>query len=231
MEQKSIQQRWEKPVIRLGVVTNIIGILLMFIPGLYLCIRYDAWIGFTAFKNALMVCLVYFGINWFIEPLSYYPPVGTVGTYMSWLGGSMTSAKIPAAATAKALLGVDDGTQEADVVTVYSIYGATISNAIVLTLIAFFGTLLLAVLPDSIKTALSNYIMPSLFGSMLAMFGCELPVLTIPVFVVMILIYVLMEAGIFTIPSAILPLLAVVGSIVYARIMYKKGLLFKGKTR
>ena len=43
----------------------------MFLPGIYVCVNYDVWPGWTAWKNTLMVCLVYFGINWFIEPLSY----------------------------------------------------------------------------------------------------------------------------------------------------------------
>lgn len=231
MEQKSVKQRWEKPVIRLGIWTNIVGILLMFIPGIYLSLTYDAFPGFDAIKGAFLVCIVYFGINWFIEPLSYYPATGTVGTYMGWLGGSITSAKIPAVAAAKDILKIEDGTQEAEVVTVYSMYGATISNAIVLTLIAIFGTLILSILPESVRSALSNYIMPALFGSMLAMFGCELPLLTVPIFVLMIVLNILVGNGTLGIPSALLPLISVVISIAYARLLYKKGLLFKGKSK
>lgn len=229
MQEKSVKQRWEKPAIRLGVWTNIVGILLMLLPGLYVTIRYDAWAGWEAFKRAMAMALVYFGVNWFIEPISYYPPVGTVGTYMCWLGGSMTTAKIPAAAAAKDLLDVEDGTQEAEVVNVYAIYGATISNAAILTLIAIFGVVLLSILPEGVRTALSTFVMPALFGSMLAMFGCTLPLLTIPMLLIMVVIYLLIGAGILGIGTTWLPLFSVVLSIVMARVMYKKGVLFKGR--
>lgn len=229
MQEKTVKQRWEKPTIRLGIWTNIVGILLMLLPGLYVTIRYDAWAGWAAFQRSFAMGLVYFGVNWFIEPLSYYPSVGTVGTYMSWLGGSMTSSKIPASAAAKDLLGVEDGTQEAEVVSVYAIYGATISNAVILTLIAIFGVIILRILPEGVRSALSTFVMPSLFGAMLAMFGCSLPVLTIPMLIIMVVIYVLIGAGILTIGTTWLPLFSVVLSIAMARVMYKKGILFKGR--
>lgn len=234
---QDIHERWEKPAIRLGIWSTLAGIVLMFLPGIYLALRYDTWLGFGAFGKAFLICLIYFGINWFLEPVLYFPPLGMVGTYMSWLSGSITSAKIPAAVVARSELGVADDSQEAEVVTVYALYGATLSNAAVLTLIAVLGSVLLRILPEVVRQALATYVMPSLFGTLLAMFGCEMPLLTFPVFGVMILIHILVAAGFVPIPApiftAILPIFAVVGTVWYARFLYKKGKIFasggKGK--
>ena len=228
MEQKtilSVKDRWDKPVNRIGVFTIILCIIATFIPSLYLNIRYGAWAGWDALKSAFAICVIYFGINWFIEPVSYYPALGNAGSYLSWLAGSCAQQRIPAAITAKTALGVEDGSQEAEIVSVTAICGSIVINVIVLTLTAILGSLVLKILPAAVTSALTTYLLPGMFGALLAMFGCSAPLLTIPVFIVMVAINVCVSNGLIGLPSWSVPLIAIVGTICYARLLYKKGKL------
>lgn len=92
---QTVKERWEKPVNRIGTLTIVLCILATFVPGLYLIIRYDAWLGWAAFRGALLLGVVYFGVNWIVEPLAYYPALGNAGTYLSWLAGSVAQQRIP----------------------------------------------------------------------------------------------------------------------------------------
>lgn len=76
-----------------------------------------------------------------------------------------------------------------------AICGSIVTNLVVLTLTAIFGTLILNAMPAAVSNALSNYILPGMFGAMLAMFGCSAPILTIPVFAVLIVVNVLADKG------------------------------------
>ncbi len=220
---QTVKERWEKPVNRIGTLTIVLCILATFVPGLYLIIRYDAWLGWAAFRGALLLGVVYFGVNWIVEPLAYYPALGNAGTYLSWLAGSVAQQRIPASVTAKTSLGLEDGTQEAEVVSVAAICGSIVTNLVVLTLTAIFGTLILNAMPEAVSNALSNYILPGMFGAMLAMFGCSAPILTIPVFAVLIVVNVLADKGFLGPVAVAIPILAIVGTILYARVLYKLG--------
>lgn len=217
---KSVRERWEKPAMRVGTITILLCIVATLFPSIYLNIRYDAWIGWPTFWNTLSVMFIYFGINWFIEPLSFYPVLGTAGSYLAWLAGSCAQQRVPAALTAKSIAKVEDGTQEAEVVGVAAIAGSIVINLIVLTATCFIGTWLLSILPEVITEAMSSYIVPALMGAMLAMMGASAPMLTIPVCITMIVLNVLVTNGILTIPSWTLPLIAIVGTCCLARISY-----------
>lgn len=38
-----------------------------------------------------------FGVLWFVEPISYYPVVGQIGTYMAFLSGNISNMRVPCA--------------------------------------------------------------------------------------------------------------------------------------
>lgn len=218
-----INERWNKPVNRIGISTIILCIIATFIPSIYLNIVYDAWLGWGAVGSAFSICIIYFGINWFVEPLSFYPVLGNAGTYLSWLAGSVAQQRVPASIMAKDTLKVTDGTQEAEIVSIAAIVGSIIVNVVVLTITAIVGSYIISILPQVVLQSITRYILPGLFGAMLAMFGCNAPLLTIPLFSVMVIINAFSGAGFIKLPSWSIPLIAIVGAISYSRFLYKKG--------
>lgn len=227
---KSIQERWLRPVNRFGTVSILLCIIATFLPSLYLNWRYDAFIGWNAVGAAFTMIIAVFGVNWFIEPVTYYPMLGNAGTYMSWLAGSCAQQRVPAAVVAKDAMEVKEGTQEAEVVSVVAIAGSIVTNIVVLTLTCFIGTWIISILPAVVLNGIATYLLPAMFGAMLAMFGSSQPILTIPTFVIMIALNALSNAKIISIKAYILIIISIVGCICYARVLYKLGIIGKKKT-
>ncbi|MDL2258935.1 hypothetical protein LJC42_07285 [Eubacteriales bacterium OttesenSCG-928-K08] len=223
---QNIKERWLRPVNRMGTITILLCILVTFLPSIYLNIRYDAFIGWDSVFPALLLVVVVFGVNWFVEPISFYPVLGNAGSYMGWLAGSVAQQRAPAAIVAREAMEVEQGSQEAEVVSVVAVAGSIVSNLIVLTVTCFVGTAIINVLPEAILSGIAAYVLPAMFGAMLAMFGAKEPLLTIPVFAVMIGLHYLSKFITLPIPtlmSTLLVLVSLAFSILYARALYKKG--------
>ena len=217
----SIQDRWLKPANRMGAFTIIMCIIATFLPSIYLNIRYDAFIGWPGVGGAMVLILAVFGVNWFVEPLSYYPMLGNAGSYMSWLAGSVAQQRVPASVVARDAMGVKNGTQESEVVSVIAIAGSIITNLVVLAFTCFVGTAIINALPAVVLNCIAYYILPAMFGALLAMFGSKYPLLTIPAFIAMIILNILVAKKIIAIPAVFIVLIAIAGTIIYARVLYK----------
>lgn len=224
-DEAAVKKRWLKPVNRMGTITIIICIIATFLPALYLNIKYDAFIGWPAVGQAMLLILPIFGINWIVEPIAFFPVLGNAGSYMGWLAGSVAQQRAPAAIVARDAMEVKEGTQEAEVVSVVAIAGSIVSNILVLTITCFVGTLIISILPESILLGIAAYALPAMFGAMLAMFGAKEPLLTIPMFVLMIILNYLVKFGILNIPVGILVIASIIIAILYARVLYKKNKL------
>lgn len=57
-----------------------------------------------------------FGVLWFVEPISYYPAVGQIGTYMAFLSGNISNMRVPCASMAQVSAEVEPGTHEGSII-------------------------------------------------------------------------------------------------------------------
>ncbi len=173
-------------------------------------------------KDAVNVLLA-FGTLYIIEPVAFYPMIGNSGSYMGWLVGSVANTRLPASVTAKNVIGVEDNTEESEIVSTAAIAGSVIVTIVVLSIGALVGVQIVNALPEVVMKTLTSYIVPVIVGSVLAMLGGDRLIITIPTFLVLLGLNLLAENGIIDIPYWVMLLVCVVGSVVYTRILYKKG--------
>lgn len=57
-----------------------------------------------------------FGVLWFVEPISYYPVVGQIGTYMAFLSGNISNMHVLCASMAQVSAEVEPGTHEGSII-------------------------------------------------------------------------------------------------------------------
>ena len=81
----AVMPQWDRSVHRLGITTLIIAMALSFGPFLYLYIKYGVRPSFGVLMTAWANVAVAYGAMYIIEPLSYFPSLGTSGSYMGWL--------------------------------------------------------------------------------------------------------------------------------------------------
>lgn len=212
-------------IIKWGRITGWLGILLSFGPALVLAVIYKIVPPINAIITGFIAIASAVGINWFIEPVSYFPIVGVAGTYMAFVSGNISNLRIPSAAVSQKVAGVEPGTKEGTIIATLGMAVSVIVNIVILAIGVFAGAAILAKLPQNIVTAF-NYLLPSLFGAIFVQFALmKLKLAPIALGIALALTFAL-NAGVFSFlpgrPTYIITLGAVFGTIAIASALYKK---------
>ena len=171
MENKQYYNNEYMPKVnKLGKITGYLGVVLAFCPALMLAIGFGILPKGAALLTAFIAGASSFGVLWFVEPISYYPVIGSAGTYMAFLSGNISNMRIPCSSMAQVAADVKPGTEEGSVIATIGMAVSIIINVCVLTVGAILGASVLAMLPAGIVSAL-NYLLPALFGALLVQFG------------------------------------------------------------
>ena len=209
-------------IIKWGRITNIIGLILAFGPAIVLAIIFKIVPPSSAIFTGFISIASAVGVLWFIEPMSYFPIVGVPGTYMAFLSGNISNLRIPAAAAAQNVAGVQPGSEEGSIIATLGMSVSVLVNIIILALGVFAGTTLLANLPENIVTAL-NYLLPSLFGALFVQFALTKPKLA-PIAITLGLVFsYLVSQGM--VPFYMTTLVSVFGTMFIGIALYKKKLI------
>lgn len=217
-----ISDAWNRSVNQVGRITLIVAMLASFGPFLYLVIFRGAQPTFGNIMAAMGNVAVAYVALWIIEPLAYYPSLGNSGSYMGWMVGSVANTRIPASVTAKSIIGVEEETQESEIVSTAAIAGSVVTTILVLTIGTIAGDRVIAMLPPAVMSTLTSYVVPVIFGSVLAMLGGSRLQITLPTLAVIGTMNFI-SRNIYKIPSWVILISAVVGCMIFTRIMYKKG--------
>lgn len=207
-------------IIRWGKITNWLGILLAFGPAIALAAFYGLVPPMSAVLTGFVSIAGAVGVLWFIEPISYFPIVGVAGTYMAFLTGNISNLRIPAAAVAQKVAGVEPGTDEGAIIATLGMSVSVIVNIVILFIGVLAGTQLLAILPESVLNAF-NYLLPALFGALFVQFAVAKPKLAPIALGIGLVLSYMVNQGFF--PSYVTTLVSVFGTMGLGIAMYKAG--------
>lgn len=165
MEQSVYKKEYLPYIIKWGKITSWISIPLVCIPALAVFLVYGGVPQWDAIVTALVGLVSTFGIWYVVDPMTLYPILQTPGMYLTYVSGQSKEVRSPAAICAMSAAGVEQGTEEASVVSAVGISVSVFISVLVMTVVAVGGNFILSILPAAVTTAL-NYLMPALFGSM-----------------------------------------------------------------
>jgi len=219
IDEAVFHEYWTRPVIKIGVTTMLIAVVLSFLPLIYLYFAHGVYPDPATALTAWGLVAAVFGAFYIVEPVSYYPILGLAGTYISFLSGNISNLRLPCSAMAQEVLEVKEGSQQAELVGTMGIVGSVVVNLIGVTLAAFVGYALIRIFPEPVADAFRTYTAPAIFGAVFGQFSLRQPklapfALAIPV----ILLFL-------NLPIWIVILAAVFGTIGISRAFYKMGLL------
>ncbi|MCI2058348.1 MAG: hypothetical protein LKJ80_03980 [Oscillibacter sp.] len=210
---------------RVGKITGALGVLLSFSPAIVLLAVFKILPPGGAVLTAFVGIASAVGVLWFVEPISYFPVLGVTGTYMAFLSGNISNMRLPCAAVAQDAAGVKPGTAQGAVVSALGMAVSVLINIAVLTVGVLLGSAVLAKLPPVVQETL-NYLLPALFGALLAQFGFKNKRQALIMLAFAIVINLLIGRGAFAwLPGAanyLAMLSCVFVSILIARFSYKK---------
>lgn len=211
-----------------GKLTNWIGVLLSFGPALVLALAFGIMPPPSAILAGFMGIAAAVGVNWIVEPISYFPIIGTPGTYMAFISGNISNLRVPCSAVAQKVAEVEPGSEEASIISTLGIAVSIVVNTVILLLGVILSSAILSKMPKSVFTAL-GFLLPTLFGAIFAQFALrKLKLAPVSLALALILTFML-KGGVFKFlpgtPSYVVTLGSVFGSIAIAVALYKKKLV------
>ena len=168
-QNNAYKEKFEPKAVLVGNIILPLSQLIFFVPFLALWFVYDVQPDWPMLVKALVPWLV-LNIPWWISyPISYVPILGVPGTLLCFLSGNIANMRIPAVIAAQKASKTEMGTEEGSIMAIIGLAMSVYVNLIILALGVLTGDALLSALPSSISSAL-NYLLPALFGCILAMF-------------------------------------------------------------
>ncbi len=227
MEDKNIYQSEFIPyVIKMGRITNLYAVLISFVPVAVIMWYFGYTPGLSELGIGLISTISVVGVMWFSDPIAYFPILGIPGIFMAHLSGNTSNLKVPVAAIAQDAAGVEFGSDEGGIVVTIACAVSAAVCLVGLTIACIGGSAVLNHMPDRVTTALT-YVLPSLHAALLARMTKGQPKMLCCGVCLSVLGWVLVKMGTFNfIPisskSWIVTMLAVFGSILFARLSFKK---------
>ena len=155
---------FNKKLIKIGIISLIFAVVANFIPAIYLWFAYGAVPTIGDIFKIWGLALATFGISWIIQPIAYYSILGTSGTYIAWLAGSVADIRLPAVTMAQKVSEVEAGTHEGDIMSTIGIASSVLVSVVFITVFTMVGSKVLTMLPSFVVESF-KYILPALFGA------------------------------------------------------------------
>ena len=199
----------------------IVGLVLLSFPLILSLIFRTAPNFDILWKGILATAPMYWAVG-IVEIFTFVPMLGAGGTYLSFITGNISNLKLPCAIDAMERAGVKASDEEGEVISTISIA----VSSIVTTLIIIVGVIcivpLTPVLESPVLVPAFDMILPALFGGLAVVFISKNLKLSIAPIIIMLLLFVFVPALNAGTVGIMVPV-GVVCTVVYARILYKKG--------
>ena len=159
-----------------------------------------------------------------VEVITFIPMLGAGGSYLSFVTGNISNLKLPCALNALENADVKAQSEEGEIVSTISIA----VSSIVTTIIIIIGVLLIVPLTpvlssETLKPAFDQ-MLPALFGALGVVFISKNVKLALGPVLLMLVAFIFVPALNAGTVGIMVPV-GVVFTLVYARILYKKGIL------
>ena len=174
-------------------------------------------------KGLIATAPMYWAVG-VIETITYIPMLGAGGSYLSFVTGNISNLKLPCALNALENAEVKSQSEEGEIISTIAIA----VSSIVTTLIIILGVILIVpltpILSSEVLKPAFDQMLPALFGGLGVVFVSRNLKLAIAPVLLMLILFVFVPALNAGTVGIMVPV-GVIFTIVYARIIYKKGWL------
>ena len=214
-------------IVKWGKITMLLGIITCFCPAIVISVVYGYMPPISAIIAGTISQMSVSGAFYIVEPISYFPILGIPGTYLTFLSGNTSNMRVPCSSVAQEAAGVEMGTEKGSIISTIGIAISILVNVVILTIGAVAGNAIINIMPAAMKGAL-NFLLPALYGAVFGQFAIARPKLGAVAVVTAFGMNWLLKNGYLGFfpgtPSYVVILVAVFGSILAGRILYKKEL-------
>ena len=147
-----------------GRITMVIGFIMTFSPAIYLYFVKGYRESADTYANVVLAVVAFAIGLWLTEPLSYFPVLGSAGTYMSYFSGNVGSMRTPVALSVQNMMKEDSTTPRGNLATIFALVASVVTNLVILAIIVILGSFIIKLLPENVKLAL-KFVLPALYGN------------------------------------------------------------------
>lgn len=203
---------------RLGVYTTAAALIANFVPALYLAIGLGVSPSFQDLLKIWSVAAAAFGVGWVLQVVSFFPVLGSAGSYMGWVAGSVADLRVPAVTMAQKASQVEAGTPEGDVISTLGMATSVFVSVLIIALFTAIGASVIPYLPAFVTKSF-QFIVPAVFGAVYIEMASKDYVLGMIVIIIgTLLVTVAPKLGI---PGWSLMAIGIVIAVLVARIKYR----------
>lgn len=181
---------FKKKVNKLGILTMVAAIIANFLPAVYYGLTYGYLPPFATILAIWGLVASTWGLNWFVQVISYYPIMGAAGTYVGWVAGSVSEIRLPASMMAMKAADAKEGTPEGEAMSMIGVATSVFATIAILSVLTIAGDALLAILPQFVIDSF-DFIMPSIFGALFINFALKN---VKPSFIILAVVYIYLIA-------------------------------------
>jgi hypothetical protein len=157
---------FERTTNRWGRLTMIVGLLFSLAGPLYLVFFADLGVTATQLFTAFAAVAGTFFVIWLVEPLTYFPILGSASMYQAFMIGNISNKLLPAALIAQASIGAKPGTPRGSLAAVMAICGAAAVHLLSLFIfVGLLGTWLISIIPPDVTEVVRIYVLPAVMGA------------------------------------------------------------------
>ncbi|MGX1749791.1 hypothetical protein [Glutamicibacter protophormiae] len=161
-------ERFDRQTSRYGSITMTLGLLLSLAGPIYIAFFSGMEVTASMVWVALLAVAATFGVLWVVEPLTYFPILGSAAMYQAFMIGNISNKLLPAAIVAQSAINAKPGTKRGDLAAVMAICGAaTVHLTSLLLFVGVLGTWLVHNIPVEVIEVARLYILPALMGAVL----------------------------------------------------------------
>ncbi len=151
---------------RFGRISSALVVISMIAVPLVMTITSDVKIDMGPTIKGFIGIFSLMGILTFVEFFSYAPIVGASGLYLCFITGNTVNLKLPSAVSSVKLAGVEQGSKEAEVISLIAVAVSSLVTVVILTAgMIGMGFLLPIMQSPQFKPAFDN-LMPALMGAL-----------------------------------------------------------------
>ena len=223
-QKKEYLEKYNKRTHLFGRIGLIIGIILLVGAPFAMGLSLNAMPDMSAFGKGLAQIAIIYIPSCIVEFLIYTPMLGAGGSYLSFVTGNISNLKLPCALNALENANVKAQSEEGEIISTISIA----ISSIVTTIIIILGVLLIVPLTpvlssEALKPAFDQ-MLPALFGALGVVFVSKNVKLAAGPVLLMLVAFIFVPALNAGTVGIMVPV-GVVFTLIYARILYKKGIL------
>lgn len=168
--QKEYDEAFSKKVHNVGQSSIAIAFLFSLSIPMYLTFVLGYVPSADSVISGLIFVASFVGIIWVVEPISYFPVLGAIGTYMSFLSGNIGNMRMPVVGAVQNGLELEVGTKKAEIAAVFGLVSSNIVNLVILFVVVVSGSAIVNALPEAFLAAF-GYAVPGIFGAMIVSFA------------------------------------------------------------